>query len=67
MTVSSNISSVFSVVANVLWCDILVSEFKINSRYYANFLTNTLEKDLKTLIPDSYGLNKETKFNQTAH
>ena len=35
-------------VANVLDCDIGVSKFKIQSRYTVDFLTNTLEKDIKS-------------------
>ena len=31
-----------SVVANVLDCDIVVSEFEHQSRYYVHFWTNTL-------------------------
>ena len=38
------------VVANVLDCDIVVSEFELQSRYYIPFQTNTLGKDINTLI-----------------
>ena len=38
------------VVSNVLDCDIVVSEFELNSRYYGHFRTNTLQKDMKPLI-----------------
>ena len=38
------------VVANVLDCDIVVSEFELQSRYYVHFQTNTLSKGIKLLI-----------------
>ena len=37
-------------VANVLDCDILVSEFELKSRYYVYFRTNTFRKVMNTLI-----------------
>ena len=39
------------VVANVLDCDIVVSEFELQSCYYFPFQTNTLAKDMNSLIP----------------
>ena len=35
-----------SVVANVLDCEIVVSEFKLQSYYYVLFRTNTLGKNM---------------------
>ena len=49
-----------SVVANVLNCDLAVSEFELQSLCYAHFRTNTLGKDMNYFSPYSYGLKKET-------
>ncbi len=38
------------VVANLLDCDIVVSEFKLQSCYYIHFRTNTLGKGMNPLI-----------------
>ena len=38
--------SLCGVLANVLDCDILVSEFELPSRYYVHFQINTLGKDM---------------------
>ena len=38
------------VVANVLDCDIEVSEFKLQSRYFVHFRTNNLGKSMNPLI-----------------
>ena len=38
------------VIANVLDCDIIGSEFKHHSRYYVHFRTNTLGRGRKPLI-----------------
>ena len=40
-----------NVVANMLDCDIVVSEFKLQSCYYIHFQTNTLGKGMNPLIP----------------
>ena len=37
-------------VANVLYCDIVVSEFELQSRYYVHFRTNTHEKGLPSRL-----------------
>ena len=39
------------VVANVLECDIVVSEFELRSRYYVHFRTFTLGKGINPLYP----------------
>ena len=39
------------VVANVLDCHSIVSEFEFQSRYYIHFLINILEKGMDFLIP----------------
>ena len=44
-------ASLRGVVANVLDCDIIVSEFEIQSRYYVHFQINTLRKGMNLLIP----------------
>ena len=36
------------VVANVLDCDIAISEVEINSRYYVHFRTNTFGKGMNS-------------------
>ena len=46
------------IVANVL--DIVVSEFKLQSRNYVYFRSDTLEKTMNFNIPTSYGLNCST-------
>ena len=38
------------VVANVPNCDITVSEFELQSRYYVHFRVNTLGKGINNLI-----------------
>ena len=40
-----------SVVVNVLNCDIVVSEFELQSRYYVHFRTNISGKTMNSLIP----------------
>ena len=41
------------VVAKVIDSDIVVSEFKLQSRYYVLFRTNTFENGIKPLIPQA--------------
>ena len=49
------------VMANMLHYDIVVSEFKLQSRYCVHFWTNTLEKGVNPLIPvPSYVFNSTT-------
>ena len=43
------------VVANWLDCDILVTWFEIQSRYYVYFRINTVEKGMKPFIPLTMG------------
>ena len=45
---------------DALNCDIVVSEFKLQSRYYIYFQTNILGKTMKYLIFPSYRLNSTT-------
>ena len=55
------------VVAEVPDCDIVVSKFELQSRYYVHFRTVTLEKGMKPLIPPpppNYGLNSITTVLQ---
>ena len=40
------------VVANMLNCDIVVNEFKFESRYYVHFSTYTFVKGKNPLIPN---------------
>ena len=42
--------SPYEVVAKVLDCDIVVSEFELQPHYYVHFRTNTLEKGMNLLI-----------------
>ena len=42
--------SLCSVVANVLDCDKVESEFEFQSGYYVHFRTNTFRKGMKSLI-----------------
>ena len=42
--------SLLGVVVNFLGWDIVVSEFKLQSRYYVHFRTNTLGKGTNTII-----------------
>ena len=46
--------------ANVLNCEIVVSEFEIQSCYHIHIQTNTLGKGMSPFIPFSYGLNCTT-------
>ena len=46
-----NIRILCDVVVNGLECDILVSEFKIQSCYFANFRTKTQKKDIEPFYP----------------
>ena len=43
------------IVANVLDCDRIVSEFKLQSRYYFHFRTDTLAKSNNFLILPAIG------------
>ena len=43
------------VVAIVLVCDIVVSEFELQSCYYVHFRTDTLGKGMNPLIPPGKG------------
>ena len=47
-------------VANILDCDIGVSEFELESRNYVHFWTNTLGKGMNSIYCSSYGLNSTT-------
>ena len=47
-------------VTNMLDCDIVVSEFEVQSRYNVHFRTNTLRKVMNPLIPLNYELNSTT-------
>ena len=38
------------VMAHMLNCDIIVSRFELQSRYYVHFQTKTFEKDMNSLI-----------------
>ena len=45
-------------MVNMLDYDIVISEFELHSRYYVQLWTNTLEKGMNLIIPDtSYGLS----------
>ena len=43
-------------VANVQDCDIIVSEFELQSRDYVHFRANIIWKSMNILIPASNGL-----------
>ena len=43
-------------MADVLDCDIIVSEIKLQSHYYIHFQTNTLGKGMNSIINPSMGL-----------
>ena len=45
----------FGVVANLLNCNTVVSEFELQSGYHTNIQTNTLGKGMKRLIPPVMG------------
>ena len=47
--------SAHGIVANVLDCDIVVSEFELKSSYYIHFRNNTLKKGMNPLIPPVMG------------
>ena len=51
--------SLRGVVAKVMDYNIAVSEFKLQSRYYAHFIINNLEKNMTPSSP-SYWLNRTT-------
>ena len=53
------------IVANVLDCDIVTSEFELEQRYYVDFRTYTLGKGMKPfLTTPSYELNNTTVLLQ---
>ena len=52
--------SLCGVVANVLDCNIVVSEFKLKSHYCVDFKINTHGKDIKPSYTPSYMLNSTT-------
>ena len=41
-----------SVVANMLDCDIVVSKFDVQSRYYVHFWTNTFKQSMSLYLPN---------------
>ena len=43
------------VLGNALDCDIVVSNFETQSRYYVHFMINTLRKDVHSLVSLSMG------------
>ena len=45
--------SLCSVMVNMFYYDIVISEFEYPSHYYVHFWTNTLEKGMNLLIPQS--------------
>ena len=48
--------------ANILHCDIVVSEFERQSHYYVPFWIYKLGKGMSSLIPSRYGLNTITSI-----
>ena len=42
-------------MVKVMYCDIVVSEFELQSRYYVHFQTNTLGTDMNPLILPAIG------------
>ena len=42
-------------MTEVLNCSLEVNEFKLQSRYYVHFLTNTLGKDMNPFISQTIG------------
>ena len=48
-------TAIFIVGAYVLDCDVVVSEFELQSRYYVHFQTNTFWKGMKPLISSDMG------------
>ena len=55
LSIYLSIRSLSGVMANVLDCDILVSEFELQSRYYVYFRINTLGKGMSPLIFPAMG------------
>ena len=52
--------SLHGIEGNMLDCDVVVNNSKIQSHYYIHFWANTLMKGINPLIPPSYGLNSTT-------
>ena len=52
----------FGVVANVLDCDMIVSEFKLQSHYNVHCWSNTLGKGMNTFISPDIGKIVPLKF-----
>ena len=48
--------SFYSIVVNILDCDIVASEFEFQLHYYAHIWTNTLRKGMKPLTLPVMGL-----------
>ena len=60
----SEFGSPRGVGANVVDCHTVESEFELQVRYYVHFRTNTLRKNMNSLIPtSSYVLNSTTTVN----
>ena len=53
------------VVANVLDCDIILSEFEHQSHNYVHFRTNTLGKGINPLIPPAIGWRVQLLFYES--
>ena len=45
----------YVIVTNMQNCNIIVSEFELQSRYYVHFWTNIFRKGMNPLIPPAMG------------
>ena len=54
-TQSSGVGSSNGAGAEMMDCDMVISEFELESSYYVHFWTNTLKKSTNTLIPPAMG------------
>ena len=50
-----DLRDLLGMVSNMLDCDIVVSMFELQSRYYVHFRTNALGKGMNLIIPSAIG------------
>ena len=55
LTLAHGIGSARDIIANVLYCGILVNDFELQGCYYVHFWINTLDKGENPLISQDIG------------
>ena len=61
-TIILKVVSPLGTVANILDCNIVISESELKSNNYVHFWTNIVGKGMNPLLPTSFGLNNPTRL-----